>query len=117
VLPALAYRVCVSLSLLLPGYQHDRISALADLAAETNLVTESVMSAASGSCTPQTPARAHLADCTECIGPCGVVVSIPDLWRRDLARVPDLGAKRVLELTVIMRVISIAQVTHGEEGC
>jgi len=29
----------------------------------------------------------------------------------------DPGANRVLELTVIMRVISIAQVTHGEEGC
>jgi len=33
-----------------------------------------------------------------------------------LARAPDPGAKRVPELTVIVRVISIAQVTHGEEG-
>jgi len=30
---------------------------------------------------------------------------------------PDPGAKRVPELTVIVRVISVAQVTHGEEGC
>jgi len=35
---------------------------------------------------------------------------------RILARVPDPGAKRVPELTVIVWVISIAQVTHGEEG-
>jgi len=31
---------------------------------------------------------------------------------------PSMGARpRVPELTVIVRVISIAQVTHGEEGC
>jgi len=47
----------------------------------------------------------------------GCLVVVSQLLLRILARVPDPGAKRVLELTVIMRMISIAQVTHGEEGC
>jgi len=34
-----------------------------------------------------------------------------------LARVPDPEAQQVPELTMIVREISIAQVTQGEEGC